>query len=70
MNVIAIIGAFICLVALWALIRSFLMVRRHRLGLRRAGVASGRYIANEILYVGIHVAAFVGALALTCWAMR
>ena len=70
MNVIAIIGALASVVTLWALIRTFLMVRLHRLGLRKAGVARGAYLANEILYVGIHAVSFGVAIAATLWALK
>jgi hypothetical protein len=38
--------------------------------LRRAGVASSAYLSNEVLYLGIHVAVFAVAIAVTVWAMR
>ena len=49
MKLLAIIGVLATFAALWVLIRAVLMVRRHREGIRRAGVSAGHYVVNENL---------------------
>ena len=70
MSFIAIMGAVATVAALWLLIRGVLQVRRHREGLRHAGVSPERYVLNEIVYLTIYVAMFGVALAVTVWAMH
>ena len=70
MNIIATLAAFASLATLWLLVRGVLQVRRHRLGLLRAGAPPRAHFLNEILYLGIFAVAFGVALAVTVWAMR